>query len=60
VPPSPEELLLPADGLTVDVVEPVAAFGVEVPPPQAATVTPTARTPAATKAARRNRGRRRQ
>jgi hypothetical protein len=41
-------------GLNV-VVEPVATPGVDGPPPQAATAMPTARTPPAITAARRNR-----
>ena len=54
-----ESVLPPADELAaVVVVEPVAALGVDGPPPQAATATPTARIPAVTNAARRNRGRR--
>jgi hypothetical protein len=55
---SPVESVLPlADELAVVVVvEPVAALGVDGPPPQAATATPTARIPAVTNAAQRDRG----
>jgi hypothetical protein len=49
-------LLLADELAVVVVVEPVAALGVDGPPPQAATATPTARIPAVTNAAQRNRG----